>query len=175
MIKVKLIRSINYSDLQVETINKSAQVMETVINSNEFKDKVLNFELNGDKTFSYKRNPFKSFEIYTNVQVYQLIMQAHEINGNIEDGIIELYLKLEKGDDGKNIGYGLPTDEWIHTYESFFNAADEFGLANHLTHEWCHKIGFEHSKYKWQDTNRDESSVPYAIGNLVEIIAKQLI
>jgi len=99
--------------------------------------------------------------------VYQMIMYAKEEIGNINIEEVNLYLTLEPGGTRSTIGFGLPTDEWIHTYQAFFDDATESELAGHFAHEWCHKIGFEHAMYAWQDKNRD-SSVPYAIGKLVE-------
>ena len=170
MIQVNLVATQNYNLSQINRLKNIFQIMEKVLNTADFKSAVLNFKTNGELTFSFKKNPFKHFDIYSNEQVYAMIMQAREGVGNMSDGVIDLYLTLEPGGDGQNLGYGLQDEKEIHTYTDFFDnpATTDATLANHFTHEWCHKLGFEHAEYRWMDSNRDDCSVPYAIGNLVE-------
>ena len=168
MITVKLREARQYNAQQLEKLTRVFAIMEQVLNAPAFREAVLNFETDGQKGFSFRKNLFRHFETYTNEEVYALLMQAQEEPGDVASGTIDLYLVLEPGADGQNLGYGLPGNREIHTYADYFNNATEASLANHFTHEWCHKIGFEHAQYRWMDRNRDCCSVPYAIGNLIE-------
>ena len=170
MLTVNFLKTDNYSAEQVIKLNRAKALMEQVLNSDAFHDKVINYHTGGKLTFSFKKDLFRHFERYTNEEVYAMIMQASEETGNVADGSIDLYLVLEPGNDGDNLGYGLPGRAEIHTYADFFNSTTDARLANHLTHEWCHKIGFSHAFLAWMDAHR-EDSVPYAIGNLVEELA----
>ena len=104
MIQVNLVATQNYNLNQINRLKNIFQVMEKVLNTADFKSAVLNFKTNGELTFSFKKNPFKHFDIYSNEQVYAMIMQAREGVGNMSDGVIDLYLTLEPGGDGQNLG-----------------------------------------------------------------------
>ena len=172
MLEIKVIKTQNYSEIQLQKINNAVKKMEKVLNSKVFKYQVLAFEIDGKTGFSYKKNWFSSFEIYTNYHVYHFIMNPKEGIAQEETNTIELYLSLDSWDVGKTKQKGLSEEQWIHTDLMFFESATESELAGHLAHEWCHKLDFCHSRYKWQDLNRNYS-VPYAIGNLVETLSSE--
>lgn len=170
MLKVNLVQSTNYTPEQLTVLEGVFAIIEKQINSAAFEKAVREFKTNGRLTFDYKRGLFWSFPSYTNDQVFDIIMQANEIPGNIANGQIDLYLVLEPGNDGQNLGYGNAGEKEIHTYSDYFGTAKPGELANHFVHEWCHKLGFLHAQYLWLDADRDTSSVPYAIGNLIEAL-----
>lgn len=170
MLEVKVIKTKNYSETQLQKIHNAVNKMESVLNSKVFKHQVLSFKTKGSSGFSFKKNLFFSFEKYHNDQVYHFIMNPNDKSDGNETAVIALCLILELGRRASKKGYSRPNEEWIYTNESFFDSATESELAGHFAHEWCHKIGFKHSKFKWQDANRD-SSVPYAIGKLVEVLS----
>jgi hypothetical protein len=172
MLKVNLVDSANYNPSQLGILAGVFGIIERQINSPAFEQAVRRFKTNGRPTFSYKRDIFRSFPSYTNDEVFEMIKNAREIPGNITDGQIDLYLVLEPGSDGQNNGFGNQGEKEIHTYEGYFNVAKPEQLANHIVHEWCHKLGFLHAKFRWMDSNRDTSAVPYAIGNLIEELYK---
>jgi hypothetical protein len=170
MLEIKVIKTKNYSEIQIQKINNAVKKMEKVLNSKVFKYQVLAFTIQEKIGFSYKKNWFSAFEKYKNDHVYHFIMNPNEEIAKGEMATIELYLSLDSGDVGKTKEKGLPEEDWVHTKQLFFESATESQLAGHFAHEWCHKLGFSHSRYKWQDPNR-EYSVPYAIGNLVETLS----
>jgi hypothetical protein len=167
MISINLVKTTNYDDARLTILKSALALIPPVLNSQNFKDAVINYKTNGQLTFSFKKNLFKDFEHYTNQQVYDMIMQAQEDPGNVADGSIDLYLELLPGGGGSTIGYGNPGEETIYTYQDWFDQAKPEEIVNHITHEWCHKIGFDHAAYPWQDKFR-ENSVPYGVGDLVE-------
>jgi hypothetical protein len=173
MLKVNLVQLINYNDEQLEILKKVFIIIENAINSPDFESSVRQFRTRGELTFSFKNGLFSSAQKYTNDQVFDLIMEARENPGNIADGQMDLYLVLKPGSDGTTVGYGNPGTKEIYTYEDRFSVETLEYLANHYVHEWCHKLGFEHTSKRLFDRNRDCCSVPYAIGNLIESIAQQ--
>ena len=170
MLTIKLIQHTNYTGAREQKLYAAIQIMERVLNSKPFHEAVINYTTNGKLTFSFKKTLFRDFDHYTNEEVYASILQAKEEEGNVADGSMDLYLELAPGGGGNVLGYGYPNDPIIYTYADWFDNQTPATIANHLTHEWCHKIGFEHAFYGWQDKNR-ERSVPYGIGNLVEQLA----
>lgn len=56
------------------------------------------------------------------------------------------------------------------TYFEAFNRMNEAELAAHYAHEYTHTLGFVHSDNNQCDPKRDCQSVPYAAGNMIEII-----
>ncbi len=170
MLEVKIIKTQNYSEIQLQKISNAVKKMEKVLNSKVFRYQVLAFTIQGKTGFSYKKNWFSTFEKYNNDHVYHFIMNPNVEIAKDKTATIELYLSLYSGDIDKTKGKGLPEEDWVHTNQMFFEAASESQLAGHFAHEWCHKLGFCHSRYKWQDPNR-QYSVPYAIGNLVETLS----
>jgi len=173
MITVNLVETNGYAEDQMVKIRRAIVLIERVMNSLTFKYAILNFRRNAGKkrSFSFKKDEQTRFKEYSNEKVYSKIMEAKQQVGNVQDGSMDLYLALVPGGDGITIGYGYPQSKEIYTYSEYFNRATDASLANHLVHEWCHKIGFDHAFYTWQDKNRD-FSVPYAVGNLVERLAE---
>ena len=170
MLEIKVIKTKNYSEIQIQKINNAIKKMEKVLNSKVFKYQVLAFTIQGKTGFSYKKNWFSTFEKYNNDHIYYFIMNPNKEIAADETATIELYLSLDSVHVGKTKEKELPEEYWVHTDQLFFESATESQLAGHFAHEWCHKLGLSHSRYKWQDPNR-EYSVPYAIGNLVETLS----
>jgi hypothetical protein len=169
MLEIKVIKTQNFSEIQIQKINNAVRKMEKVLNSKVFRYQVLAFTTQGKIGFSYKKNWFSSFEKYNNDHVYHFIMNPNKEKAEDETATIELYLSLDSVGASKTKEKGLPEEDWVYTNLLFFESAAESQLAGHFAHEWCHKLGFSHARYKWQDPNR-EYSVPYAIGNLVETL-----
>ena len=170
MIKVNIAETTGYNDQQVQKIFRAAAIIERTINTFAFRDAILNFKRSKKKSFSFKKHPLSHFKKYSNEEVYDKIMMAKEKFGNIQTGNMDLYLTLIPGGDGITIGYGNKDSKEIFTYSEYFERATDASLANHIVHEWCHKIGFDHAFHPWQDKYRDYS-VPYAVGNLIEQLA----
>jgi hypothetical protein len=104
---------------------------------------------------------------YTNQEIYAMIMNAKETHGNVSNGSMDLYLVLKDGSDGNVVGFGLQNKKEIYTYKDMFDIKKPKQIANHITHEWTHKLGFSHAEITTRFGNRD-NSVPYAIGNMIE-------
>lgn len=170
MLKANLHHQDNYKGADLDKLNHALQLIETIINGEKFKTAVLNF-----KTFQFIR--YKCFlgkkikaihlDEYTNEELYQELMKGHRQQGN--DTFMDLKLRLSEGGGGSAVGE-TNGDDVITTYRTAFDRMNEAELAAHLTHEWTHTMGFEHSFSNACDPTRDCLSVPYAIGNIIEII-----
>ena len=146
---------INMTEWRKTKAQRALELMLKVINSEEFKERVYNFRYNG----SYK---FASTSL-SNKQIYDRIMVGSEILSPLEDGVINFELATYYS--LKNvIGYTYPNTRriWVNTryFDSFYLSQ----VAGNFTHEYMHKIGFDHD---FNSTARRPYSVPYAIGNIV--------
>ncbi|MFT3795351.1 hypothetical protein [Flavobacterium sp.] len=167
--RVNLLACIRYEGRRLERLNSVMQAIEKTINSTAFRRQVLEFRYRGQYSFYYRRNLLGRYidKPYTNAQVYEIIMDAQELVKEDPEPTIDLYLELVIGSNGSVIGYGNPGSKEIYTYSEMFDQMEIDELANHYVHEWCHKIGFDHS---YLPTAKRNSSVPYAIGNIIETL-----
>lgn len=152
----------NFNQVQVDKLNLAKRIVQFVINSAEFKNRVFNFTYNNQKTFVQNNG-------LSNEQVYNLLMTGAEKypKQTAQDQTMNFQLELyaPKWYQSNNVlGYTSQTDPIIHINKNFYNSAEVFEIAMNLTHEWCHKMGFDHDS---KATARRPYSVPYAIGYLV--------
>lgn len=153
----------NFNNTQEAKVEKAVELMKKVIASKAFRDRVINFTYNGKKTYVDNGG-------FTNSQIYQIILDGAEKMGvtsknNTLDVELELYYAATS-----TIGYTYPnvTRIWMNT--KYFNNYTANQVAGNLMHEWVHKLGFGHaSSYS---VSRD-SSVPYAIGYIMQELTKQ--
>ncbi|KAA5538687.1 hypothetical protein [Adhaeribacter rhizoryzae] len=171
--KVNIHKHVNFSEKDIEKLSSSIQVLQAVLGSSEFKEEVLKYTYNGKNGYYYRKNIKGDWidQPYSNEEVYRIIMKGQEKLGNIHDNECDLYLEIDKDDHSTVIGYTYPGDKTIYTYRNWFRSFNAIGYASHLAHEWCHELGFSHSKKK---TVRRKHSVPYAIGNMIGRIYPQL-
>lgn len=171
MLKIKLESHKRYEGENLEKLTKALTLLESTLNEQEFKDKVLNFK--SDKTeggtfhfIKYIKRQRTELKRYTNKEIYDKVMAGHATEG--ENTIIKLNLVLKKGSGGSVVGYRKGGK--IYTYKKDFLKMSHGKLAAHIFHEYTHTIGFKHSKKDKRDPLRNCFAVPYALGNLVEII-----
>lgn len=154
-------------------IDLAAQRMELVFNSEEFKNFVLNFSypvtycsgrLWWKKCTTETRSCFVDNQGLTNFQIYNRLMSGAETLDQTPDSEADIFVEVDRRNRRGVIGYTYPSTKWQWIYQWVLLRYSIFDIASNLAHEWCHKIGFDHS-YKWTATR--EYSVPYAIGNFV--------
>lgn len=170
MLKANLKSEENYIGADLDKLYRSLALLETTINSEKFRNAVLNFttfQFTAYKCLFAAKVGTTHLRQYTNDELYGLLMKGHRTDGL--DSFMDLQLALSDNNGGSAIGqtnnYGLTT-----TYRAAFERMSEAELAAHYTHEWTHTMGFEHSFSNKCDSTRDCLSVPYAIGNIIEII-----
>jgi hypothetical protein len=142
--------------------------MERILNSEEFHQAVINHEFDGKKQFASV--PAGT----TNEQVYEQIMAGRETYTPSADSVANLELVLYTPPFWKKwsvVGYGYPGQPEIYTNKYYFNSFTVAQVAGNLTHEWCHKIGFDHD---YNRTSQRPASVPYAIGEIIISLAQTM-
>lgn len=170
MLKANLKSCTHYEGGDLEILKSTLELLEVTINGDKFKTAVLNF-----KSFQFVKYKcflgVKSKTIhlpeYTNEEVYNILMKGHREDG--KNCFMDLQVRLSEEDGGSTVGE-TNGDDLITTYRSAFNRMSEGELAAHLAHEWTHTLGFEHSYSNNCDPTRNCLTVPYAIGNIIEII-----
>lgn len=174
MLKIKLESHNGYEGDNLKQLNESLTLLESVLNGQQFKDSVLNFKSAKTEggTFhfiAYTKWRGRRIDLkrYSNQEIYDKVMKGNETNGT--DCFIVYNLTLERGSGGSTVGY-TDNDGNIHTYTTDFHEMSTGEFASHLFHEYTHTIDFEHSQTNRNDSLRDCYSVPYALGNFVEII-----
>lgn len=151
---------VNFTQAQEDKVNKAIELIKKVIASKEFRDRVINFSYNGKKQFVDNNG-------LTNTQIYNKILDgAEELKpekNNTMDVELELYYQATS-----TIGYTYPDTVRIWMNTKYFNNYTAVDVTDNLTHEWLHKLGFDHAAS--YSTSRDYS-VPYGIGYLMEELA----
>lgn len=143
-------------------VNKALEIIKKVIATKEFRNRVLNFTYLGKKQFL--DNGGKS-----NAQIYQSLLDGSEELSPENDH--EMDLELELYYSYRNVvGYTYPNVLRIWMNTKYFNVYTPAEVAGNVFHEWTHKLGYEHaSSYS---VARD-SSVPYALGYIMEELGKK--
>lgn len=169
MFKVQLMSSKGFNSLQKELMANAINKFEQVMNTEALKQEIINFSCSlGDR--------FENNAGMTNQQVYEKIMTAAEEYKPDQDYTANLHLVLVRKRKPwftryPAIGYGRPGQAKIYTYTWWFNQAKDYEYAGHIAHEWAHKIGFDHS---FKPTKTRRFSVPYALGDIVEKLARDI-
>jgi hypothetical protein len=170
MLKANLFYTTTYEGAELDKLNRSLNLIEATINGDKFKTAVIrfrSFEFTRYKCFLAAKVRTIKLTAYTNEELYKTLLNGHRQEGS--DSFMDLKLQISKAGGGSAIGE-TSADNVITTYRAAFNRMSEAALAAHITHEWTHTMGFQHSYSNRCDSNRDCLSVPYAIGNIVEII-----
>ncbi len=162
-IKVKLMMIQGLNVTGQDKLSQSLAFLEMALNSEEFKARVLNFKnQKGEKKYSSNNG-------LTNEQIYQLLMDGREILQPNTPGEMNLYIKLYNNPLSKVIGYTTSETNVINVNYKFFKNYSPQEVAANLTHEWIHKLGFDHQSAKEHD------SVPYALGYIVKDLVKKML
>lgn len=156
--RVSLGKVTGYTTSEKQKLGAATDLMANVLNSREFRDAVLS-------------SPGYADEARSPQDVYSAIRAAKENFTTAADGEVDLNLSLQTFSwfQRKTVGYTTPSSDTITSNRRFFASYAPAEVAGHLTHEWLHKLGFEHDHAATSDRPR---SVPYAIGELVERLAK---
>ncbi len=153
----------NFDDSQREKVENAAILVKRVISSREFKDAIVNHTVNGVKTFADNNG-------LTNLQIYNRIIIASEKVSPAKNYVLDVELELYY-ENSSTIGYTFPDSTRIWMNTKFFNTFTPYKVADNLTHEWIHKLGFTHDVAA---TVNRPNSVPYAVGYIVRDLAGRM-
>lgn len=154
----------NVSAAQEAKFLKALDIIKQVVATEKFRDRVVNFTYNGKKTYVDNGG-------FTNAQIYQKILNGAETLQPSIDNEMDMEVEIYTA-SGSTVGYTYANSKRIWVNTKFFNTYTAAGVAHNLFHEWLHKLGFTHSSS--YNTARD-SSVPYAIGDLVGELGKSFL
>lgn len=146
----------NVSAAQEAKFMRAIDVIKQVVATEEFRSRILNFTYKGSKTFVDNGG-------FTNAQIYQKILNGAETLQSKIDNEMDMEVEIYTASNS-TVGYTYASSKRVWVNTKFFNTYTAAGVARNLFHEWLHKLGFTHSSS--YNTARD-SSVPYAIGNIV--------
>ena len=154
------IRLVNFLHQDELKIHRAVALIKKVVASKEFKERVLHHTYQGKKVFIDNKG-------LSNEQIYQTIMDGAESLVPEKNGTMDVELELYQ-QSNTTIGFTYPDTNRIWMNKKYFEKYTPIQVADNLTHEWLHKLGFEHAATYSQTRNY---SVPYAIGYLMEELA----
>lgn len=159
----------NMSASQSAKLDKALAAAQTVMKSDQLRDKVVNFTYSGQKIFVQNND-------LTNEQVYETLMAAAELypTRTEPNGVADIKVKIYYPpwySVTSAVAFTSTTDAYLNIYDSYFSSASIADLAETLIHEWTHKLGFDHD---YDSTARRPYSVPYAVGSMVNTLARSL-
>lgn len=150
----------NMTSSQEAKIQKAEYKIRKVIASEAFRTRILNFTYNGAKKFNNNNG-------LTNAQIYQKILDGSENFKTSKNNAMDLNIKVYY-QNSSTVGYTTPSSSYINMNTKFFNTYTANQVTRNMTHEWLHKLGFDHATF--YSSSRDYS-VPYAIGKIMEELA----
>jgi hypothetical protein len=152
----------NFNQEQKDKVTKAAGLIKKVILSDEFKSEVLNYTYEGEKAFADNNG-------LTNMQIYQKIIEASEELKPGVDHRMDLDLQVYY-EDTRTVGYTKPQVFRIWMNSKFLDKNGPAEVTTNMMHEWLHKLGFKHELLH---SERRMNTVPYAIGYLMERLARK--
>jgi hypothetical protein len=157
------VKMIGMGRIKEEKVYASLEILRQVFASPEFRRRILRHRFRGRYAFANNRG-------LSNVQIYRKLLNGVEklfpYRNNAMDVEIELYSDYQS----TVLGFTRPNTPRIWMNQKYFNRHTPVEVASHLTHEWLHKLGFDHEKKRCQQR---KYSVPYAIGYIVKDLAKR--
>ncbi|MEO6524940.1 MAG: hypothetical protein ABIN91_24855 [Mucilaginibacter sp.] len=168
MIKVNIDATKGFNTDELKRIEEAQQLLIKVVNHDKFKERVLRFTTDGLYRFHYRKSFLGNWidKPYSNRQVYEIITRSSVSDDTAEQ--IDMKVAVLPGKDIDALGYTSPGGDLIYTYRNWVNNLSMAQYVGHLAHEWCHQLGFDHESKR---TERNEHSVPFGIGKIIENIA----
>jgi hypothetical protein len=154
MINIQVHERINFTPEESEKHAKAVEEAWIVLNSQRFKEKFLKLKLTSSEGLS-------------NLEVYEKLMSGYDEISKESDRDIDVYAEMYYKNN-RVVGYTSPSTRKTYVNRKFFQNYDTADVACNLVHEYLHKVGFDHKSAK------EHSSVPYAIGYLVEGCIREL-
>jgi hypothetical protein len=154
----------DFKEEQEEKVLKAADLIRKIIVSEEFRKGILNHTYQGKKEFADNLG-------LTNEEIYQKIMEGSEELRPGIDGKMDIELQVYY-EDTRTVGYTRPSVFRIWMNSKYLDRNGPAEVTTNMMHEWLHKLGFKHDI---QHSDRRMNTVPYAVGYLMERLAKKLL
>jgi hypothetical protein len=159
-------------------VETAVDLAEHVLGSEQFRQAVLDFTYQGQRQFvqNYISDADGTVieDNLTNERIYEIIQAGEEHLTGIApeiDHVANLDLNLYTApwyNKWGTVGYGNPGEPEIYMNWYYFNSYEYADVSDNVTHEWTHKLGFDHD---YNSTARRPYSVPYGIGCIMDALA----
>jgi hypothetical protein len=144
-----------------QKILRAIELIREVIATPEFRRRILQHRFLGQASFQYNMG-------LSNRQIYQKILEGAERLQPYKNNRMDLKLEFYTDLKSNVIGYTLPGTIKVWVNNKYFNTNSDAKVAANLVHEWLHKLGFHHDRFKH---SHRKYSVPYAVGKIVRDLA----
>lgn len=152
-----------FDSKQAPKIDQAEKFIVKVVNSDEFEQRVKNFIYEGKKQF-VDNDGLSNDQIYTKIfEGAEALMPA--VNYQMDLTAVSYYSRWVS-----TVGYTYPDVLEIYMNYKFYSQYDACEVSGNMFHEWLHKLGFKHALN--YSVSRD-SSIPYALGHLMEELCKK--
>jgi hypothetical protein len=158
------VKTVRMPPLKAQKLYDSIEILREIFSSSEFRRRILHHRFNGERTF-HRNNGL------TNDQIYWLILSGRERLTPHKNNAMDVEVELYSDFNSSVLGFTMPRTKRIWMNLKYFNKNSPADIASHLTHEWLHKLGFDHEKDK---TSLRKYSVPYAVGYIVKDLTRKL-
>lgn len=154
-LKVMINSREGFTQAEIEKHEVSCKMLESVVNTHEFMQRMLALKLTNTKGLA-------------NHEIYLMIRAGAEVLQPEVDHEIDVHVVIYHASN-KTVGYTKPSTIKTWVNRKFFAGYEYAEVACNIFHEWLHKLGFDHV------SAREHTSVPYALGYLVEAMIKEMI
>jgi hypothetical protein len=144
------IEDTNYTPEQKQKLAAARELIARIFNSEDFK-KAL-------ESRKYTSTTLTGPEIYTKLFAGAEALQP-AVNYQMDLKVTMYYKRFSKV-----VGYTYPDTLVVYTHSKYHNVYTACEVASNLTHEWSHKMGFDHSSAE------DDNSVPYSLNTIIETL-----
>jgi hypothetical protein len=159
-LKVSLNKHQSFSQKELLKLQACLPLLEKVVNGQKFKERICEIK------------KFTSCDL-NGQQVYEIFMNGRQVGDTTDDREMDIDLTIYSTWPWiTTVGYTYANvvRTWIN--RKFFLAFTLAGIAGNISHEYCHKLGFDHTSH-W--TPERDASVPYFIGYLIEELVQEMI
>jgi len=169
------LEAVGYTTQEERIIGKAAYFMVYALGHDLFKEFCINYSYKVKtcywsgiirKCYYKKYKQFYKSNGRTNYQVWKHLMSGQEMcpEETEPDQEADIWLKIDRRYKPGVIGYTYPNSKWQWVYSWVFKEKTAEYIAGNLAHEWCHKLGYSHSKNK---NPHRKHTVSYEVGYFV--------
>jgi hypothetical protein len=180
MLRITITYGGSPTDYQRAKLERARELFELAVNSLEFRNKVLQYKhtvawYTGRlwwKKWRYdEKLGFRETDL-SNEQIYAKIMSGSEYLSPQADKEADIKVTVAAGSRGV-IGWTNPHTpmQWISSWFINSRSVDSVEVAGNLSHEWMHKLGFDHAFNYYSGR---EDTVPYAVGEIIVELAQRI-
>jgi hypothetical protein len=180
MIKLNVQKSGYIKPEHSAKIDLASVVAEQVLNDPEFKQSVLDFKWEVSYRVGFFRRKwvtesgtgFRMSEGLDAAGVWGKIEAGDELQKGAVDGEVDIIINVDYPGKRGILGWTMPSILNQHISGWFLEGAEVYEIVGNMIHEWMHKVGFDH---EYRGNVLRPFTVPYAVGDIAERIAKRLV